>query len=59
MHFVHEIRLWRMKCAAAHRGTIALIGVSVNNKKGRRFMLVLIRMFNTAFVGVDVLGDPQ
>ena len=24
-----------------------------------RIRLVLIRMFNTTFVGVDVLGDPQ
>ena len=27
-------------------------------KKGAR-RLLLIRMFNTMFVGVDVLGDPQ
>ena len=28
------------------------------NKKGR-LRLLLVRMFNTTFVGVDVLGDPQ
>ena len=28
-------------------------------KKESAFRLVLIRMFNTMFVGVDVLGDPQ
>ena len=28
-------------------------------KKKTRVRLLLIRMFNTMFVGVDVLGDPQ
>ena len=27
--------------------------------KKNRVTLLLIRMFNTMFVGVDVLGDPQ
>ena len=28
-------------------------------QKRGRLRLLLIRMFNTTFVGVDVLGDPQ